>query len=249
MLAYLVANRNNVYSQGYRIFNGFSLPTLFTSTDIKNNGKRKESALSERYILFSSDVIERNGSLCRNQIVSYNPFGGPTVRCISLTNREIAIRNEVFNNVLLDRSANEYSQNPANRLCGVYKWKSVGSANVATITNLKVTGTKSFLGLVTVTTVSFLIPSLCVTIPKKRRVNGTRVNVTQADASIRFNTAWSAALFATAFELGNRNPGVAAIRSIFLANLQLSLNILNPGSSAIPGPCINGANLTIKLLS
>ena len=60
---------------------------------------------------------------------------------------------------------------------------------------------------------------------------------TQAQATVQFNIAWQSALYATWFELRGKAENQVVIIPAILANLELMLNNLTPGSKVSRGLC------------
>ncbi|MEM8508798.1 MAG: hypothetical protein AAF717_13255 [Bacteroidota bacterium] len=128
---------------------------------------------------------------------------------------------------------------PRNKLCGNYNWRKVGTTNTVTIRGLRViikNKLHSWIPIPVGETIQNM-PTICVAIPNFRFINGVKQNVTQLDATVQFNIAWQSALYATWFELRGKKENQVVIIPAILANLELMLNNLTPGSKVSRGPC------------
>ncbi len=137
------------------------------------------------------------------------------------------------------KAALEEFIDPRNKLCGGYNWRTVGATNTVSIKGLRVIIKNKLHTWIPIPLGETIqnIPTLCVSIPNFKYIDGRKVNVTQAQATIQFNIAWQSALYATWFELRGKAENQVVIIPAILANLELMLNNLTPGSKVSRGLC------------
>ncbi|MFD2588426.1 hypothetical protein ACFSQJ_15930 [Croceitalea marina] len=232
MTALLTFTRTNVSSPfGIRIPQ-VVIPQFWNDDILKDLAKDFQEPLPVDALIFKEGWVNQQINLLLN-------FYGPSIANERLTyfkNLQKSILDEYTENIV-DLFPDD-AQRTTNLLCGSYNWRSVGASNVANITGARIIGSyreSAIFGRAVDFNITF--PNMCVTIPKYRWYNGKKSLVTQAQATGKFNLAWRAALFSTRVELGNSNPGVKGVEALFIANLNLNLKILSPGSSVINRFC------------
>jgi hypothetical protein len=138
-----------------------------------------------------------------------------------------------------EESAIEQDVN-ANKLCGNYKWQTIGSSHTVNLVGLGAT----FVNYRFQKAINFDFANVCVSIPEYNFKDGIKHEITRDMASTSFNLAWIAAINRTLRQINN-NTTYNEVKSKIFNNLQLQLSESVPGSSITRGVCKGTLNTSI----